>query len=45
VNEASRALARLRTLLSAQQEGMAAATYEQADRFLKKLKSACKALP
>jgi hypothetical protein len=45
VQEASRALARLRTLLAAQQEGMAAATYEQADRFLKKLHGACKALP
>jgi hypothetical protein len=45
VPEANRALARLRTLLTNQQEGMAAATYEQADSFLKKLKVAFKALP
>jgi hypothetical protein len=45
VPEANRALARLRTLLANQQEGMAAATYEHADSFLKKLKGAFKALP
>jgi len=45
VQEAGRAVTRLRTLLVGQQDGMAAATYEQADGFLKKLQGAFKAMP
>jgi hypothetical protein len=42
--EAERAVARLRVLLADQQAGMAGATYDNADRFLKGLHRALKAL-
>jgi hypothetical protein len=42
--EAGRAVARLRVLLADQQAGMAGATYGKADRFLKRLQRAFKAL-
>jgi hypothetical protein len=44
VQEAGRAVTRLRTLLAGQEDGMAAATYQQAAGFLKKLQGALKAL-